>query len=64
MTRLGLTNRILLQWFFIRLTKHIVDKKYWYSIQYWIVPISGWNTDFIYLNKKPKFLQITKKKDI
>ena len=33
----------------------------WYSIQYWIKPCTGWTDDFVYLNKKPKFLRITKK---
>jgi hypothetical protein len=34
----------------------------WYSIQYWILPFTGWQTDFIYLgNKSPRYWQITKK---
>lgn len=34
----------------------------WYSIQYWILPYSGWGNEFIYLNKKPKFIKISKKR--
>jgi hypothetical protein len=32
----------------------------WYSFQYWILPCTGWWSDFIYLNKKPKFIKCTK----
>lgn len=42
---------------------HGTTKTYkWYAIQYWIVPMTGWKTDFIFLNKKPKFIKITNKK--
>ena len=30
----------------------------WYSIQYWILPCTGWWNDFIYLNKEPKFIKL------
>jgi hypothetical protein len=36
----------------------------WYSIQYWIVPFTGWFTDFKYLNKEPKFIKVTRTKII
>jgi len=36
----------------------------WYSLQFWIVPCTGWWSDFVYLNKKPTFLKITKPKAI
>lgn len=36
----------------------------WYSFQYWILPLSGWGSDFICLNKNPKFLKITKEINI
>ena len=88
---LGIVNRLLLQWFFIRLTKcenKVVEEfkitsfdlmsdggmspigsgkviKYrWYSIQFWILPTTGWNKNFIYLSKKPRFIRITPKKVI
>lgn len=32
----------------------------WYSIQLWILPCTGWWNDFIYLNKKPKFIKLSK----
>ncbi|UZS00288.1 hypothetical protein [Chondrinema litorale] len=34
----------------------------WYSIQGWVLPTSGWSTNFKYLNKskKPFFIKITK----
>lgn len=35
---------------------------YWYSIQYFILPCTGWWSKFIYLNGKPKFYRITKNK--
>lgn len=36
----------------------------WYSIQYWIVPLTGWRTDYIFLNKKAKYKRITNKQTI
>ena len=39
----------------------IIKTYEWYSIQYWILPTSGWGTNFQYLNKKPKFIKITRK---
>jgi len=32
----------------------------WYSIQGWIIPTTGWNNEFKYLNKKPFFVKCTK----
>lgn len=84
---LGLVNKLLFQWFFVRLTKckekriekytlHSFDlmsdgnmesrgigetKTYeWYSFQYWILPLTGWKSDFVYLNKKAKFIRVSK----
>jgi hypothetical protein len=37
----------------------------WYSIQYWMLPLTGWKCNYIYLGKKsPRYWQITKKKII
>ncbi len=36
----------------------------WYAFQFWILPCTGWKTNFIYLNKKPKFIKCTKPKCI
>lgn len=36
----------------------------WFSFQYWILPCTGWWSDFIYLNKKPKFIQVSKERCI
>ena len=76
---LKLVNKVLFEWFFIRLTKHqekrIEDFKLsgfdlmsdgnigsrgvgetktyqWYSLQYWIIPLTGWKNDFVYLRTK------------
>lgn len=36
---------------------------WWHSIQYWILPLSGWfNTSFIYLNKTPQFKKLQKRR--
>ena len=32
----------------------------WYSLQFWILPCTGWNNNLIYLNKKPKSIKCTK----
>lgn len=44
--------------------KGIGDEKtyQWYSLQYWVIPFSGYGKKFRYLNKGPKFLRITKPK--
>lgn len=39
-----------------------VDVMEWFSIQYWVIPRTGWETDFKYLKGGPKFLDITKKR--
>ena len=40
-----------------------IVKKYWYSFQFFPVPLTGWNSDYKYLIwKKPKYLRITKTK--
>lgn len=48
-TWLGWLNRILLQWFFIRLSElqqtSTQDHIAW-QISYWIVPCTGWTTDY------------------
>lgn len=75
MTWLKAINVFILQWFFIRLTRHTqnvtriatsdfsITRSYqWYSIQYWILPVTGWGNEFIYLNKKPKFIKCSKKR--
>ncbi len=32
----------------------------WYSLQGWIVPLTGWRNKFVYLNKTPFFIKFTK----
>ena len=32
----------------------------WYSIQFWILPLTGWFNNFIYLNGSPEFIKLTK----
>jgi hypothetical protein len=38
----------------------ITQTNEWYSIQYFILPLSGWGNDFIYLTSEPKFIRISK----
>jgi len=66
MTFTKFVNVFVLQWLFIRLTKQMgKDKQGNYtvierwSLQYWIMPLTGWWGDFKYLNKKPKFWYLT-----
>jgi hypothetical protein len=88
MSWLGLFNRIVLQWFFIRLTKCSekrieefnlqsydlmpdgnissrgtgkVNNYQWYSIMYWVVPFSGWDSNFKYINDEQKLKKYQKK---
>jgi len=32
---------------------------YWWAIQYWIYPLSGWRNNFIYTKGGQRFLKIT-----
>ena len=90
MSKLKAIN-IILQFFFIRLTKCsekvVGDYKVisydmmpdgsvssrgigntityeWYSLQYFILPLTGWWSDFIYLSKTAKFIKCTKRKQL
>lgn len=36
----------------------------WYSIQYWIVPFTGWWSDFKFIGGKPHFLKLSAKHSI
>lgn len=78
MSKLEIINKILLQWFFVRLTrcsdnliieydlyglKKIHGKKVriWYSLMGWVIPTSGWNSDYKYLGNR-WFRKLTKTK--
>jgi hypothetical protein len=57
MTPLKMLNYFILQWFFIRLTKCTVQNdegkiNSWYSIMYFVLPLSGWGSDFKYIWKR------------
>lgn len=55
LTPLGLLNFLLLQWFFIRIGRFIKsDKTYGYIIISFVLPLSGWWTNYIYLNRRKK----------
>lgn len=53
-TMLEAANKLLFQWFFVRLTKSYDEYfgtgkprgKYGWCLQYWIMPLSGW--DYFY----------------
>jgi len=52
---LGFLNYFILQWFFIRLGKEVdieTSKIIRWRILKWIVPLTGWKTNYIYLGKK------------
>jgi hypothetical protein len=69
MTWLKFINVFILQWFFVRLTKHASkDKNGNYtvldalSIQYWILPLTGWWSNYKRLGKGCQFWYIYKKR--
>lgn len=33
----------------------------WYELKYWILPLSGWKNDIIFLNKKQRAIKLSKK---
>ena len=39
-----------------------IVKYQWYSLMLWVVPFTGWGSDFVYLNKKPIYINLTKEK--
>jgi len=47
---LGWLNRLLLQWFFVRLAINPTTGKY--SILRWVVPTTGWSTDYKFIFRK------------
>lgn len=36
----------------------------WYSLQYWVIPCTGWWSDFKYVGGKPKFWKLSSKHSI
>lgn len=34
----------------------------WYSLQYFVVPFSGWKYNYSYLGKEPGYIRLTKRK--
>lgn len=59
-TWLGWLNKIILQWFFVRLTeivtrdKNDIEIKSEWSLDYWIVPTTGWGNDYKFIGGEPK----------
>jgi len=64
MSWLGILNRVMLQWFFIRLTKHMRmgESGEWeidhWSLQGWITPLTGWRNEYKYLGGHPRFFRL------
>ena len=53
MTRLGVFNFLIVQWFFIRLAKVVEnDELIGFLILRWVVPLTGWWSDYIYVRRK------------
>lgn len=52
-------NYFFFQLFFVRLTKHMniteEVRTYYWSFMYWVVPFSGWGSNFKYLGRKQFF---------
>lgn len=61
MTFLKFINMFFFQWFFVRLTKHYDSRRVlmFYSIQGFIWPTTGWNSDYKYIGNGPKFFRLT-----
>ena len=67
MTFTKFMNVFILQWFFVRLTKHYKKDENGdytllsaWSLQYFIIPLTGWWSNFKYLSKKPRFFYLLK----
>ena len=58
-------NLLLLQFLFVRLTMHSQNQiTVGWSLQGFIIPLTGWNTRFIYISKKPVFIYFWKNFDV
>lgn len=57
MTWVGWLNRLLLQWFCIRLAYEIDEdgKKTNFEILKWVVPLTGWKADYKWIGKEPEW---------
>ena len=56
MTWIGWLNRLVLQWFFIRLAGAYdseTEKRMYFLILRWIKPTTGWNDEFYFVKRKP-----------
>jgi hypothetical protein len=58
-------NLIFLQFFFIRISRQGIKSgedfiQTEWGILKWIVPLTGWKSDFIFLNRKKRYLRIMK----
>ena len=53
MTLLGFVNRVVFQWFFIRLARQLDknDKQIGWTWLTGVVPMTGWNTDYRYIKQ-------------
>lgn len=56
---------VFLQLLFIRLTKHYDfmsngELRRRWSLQYWVLPFTGWQTEFKWIGGKPKYFYLTK----
>lgn len=64
MSKLEIINKFFFQLFFIRLTKHLkYDKdnnltRSGWSFMYWVIPFTGWSSNFKYIGKQAKFLYL------
>lgn len=62
MTKLEFANKFFFQLFFVRLTR-CIDKginMQWYSIMYFVIPFTGWDSKFKFITKM-NLKRITKK---
>lgn len=53
MSWVGWLNRLLLQWFFVRLAYEVDDagRKVNFGILRWVWPTTGWTTDYRWLRR-------------
>lgn len=60
LTWLGKVNYYFIQFLYFRITTFTQDENKWYGIQYWVIPMTGWTSDFKYIGKV-KYVRLTPK---
>ncbi|MDI3319968.1 hypothetical protein [Pinibacter soli] len=60
MTLLDFSNKFVFQFLFFRLARVIDERRVYYSLMFFVIPLTGYNKDFRFVGGKKQFVRITK----